>query len=264
MNEKKVVIYEVKDQIAYITLNRPERLNALNSELSIELGKTWKQFESDIEARVAIVQGAGNAFCVGQDIDVDVASIKPGDVDKMVADLRKAFPPNGIRVFKPIVGAIHGFALGAGFSLAIHGCDLTVAAAGTKFGFPESRVGVVGGIVEYLPYMPFKISLELLMTANYMSAERAYEIGMINKVVALPDLLLEAVKIAEVLKKNAPLTLRAIKYAQYKAVDNKMAKIRREATKEFDEYVRPQFYSEDIKEGTMAFIEKRDPRFKGK
>jgi enoyl-CoA hydratase/carnithine racemase len=263
MRENSLVIYEVKDHIAYISLNRPQSLNALNSEMSIELGKTWKRFESDAEARVAVFQGIGRAFCVGQDFNVDISSAKPEDVDKQVADLRKAFPSNGIRVLKPIVGAIQGFALGAGFSLAIHGCDITIAAAGTKFGFPEAKVGVVGGIVEYLPYMPFKISLELLMTAKFMSAERAYEIGMVNKVVALPDLLGEAVKIADVLKKNAPLTIRAIKYAQYKIVDNKMAKLRREAAKEFDEYIKPQFYSEDIKEGAIAFMEKREPRFRG-
>ncbi len=246
-----VVLYEVKDQIAYITMNRPEKLNAINNEMVAELSKTWDRFEQDPEARVAILSGAGRAFCGGADITP--GALEPGTV-------RKAFPVNGIQVLKPIIGAVHGLAMGAGSGLAIRGCDLTVAAEDAQFGFPEGRAGRVGGIIEYGPYMTFKQSMEFYLLGAWFDAQKAYEVGLVNKVVSKADLMNTAREWAEQLNKLAPLSLRIIKYGMYKIMDTPAAK----AEREFKKYVQTQFDSEDFKEGARAFQEKREPVFKGR
>jgi E-phenylitaconyl-CoA hydratase len=247
----KVVLYEVKDQIAYITMNRPDKLNALNNEMVSELNKTWDRFESDPEAKVAILSGAGRAFCAGADITP--GALEPGTV-------RKCFPVNGIQVLKPIIGAVHGLAMGAGSSLAIRGCDLTVAAGDAQFGFPEGRAGRVGGIIEYHPYMTFKQSMEFYLLGAWFDAQKAYEVGLVNKVVSRAELMGTAREWAERLNKLAPLSLRIIKYGMYKTMDTPVA----QADREYKKFVQPQFDSEDFKEGAKAFQEKREPLFKGK
>jgi enoyl-CoA hydratase/carnithine racemase len=245
-----VVLYEVKNQIAYITMNRPEKLNALNNEMVAKLSQTWEQFEQDPEAKVAILNGAGKAFCGGADITP--GALEPGTV-------RKAYPANGTQVLKPIVGAVHGLAMGAGSGLAIRGCDLTVAAEDAQFGFPEGRAGRVGGIIEYRPYMTFKQSMEFYLLGAWFDAQKAYEVGLVNKVVANEKLMDTAKEWAERLLKLAPLSLRIIKYGMYKIMDTPVA----QAEREFKQFVRPQFESEDFKEGARAFQEKREPVFKG-
>jgi enoyl-CoA hydratase/carnithine racemase len=246
-----LVLYEVKDQIAYITLNRPEKLNAINTEMVIELSKTWDRFEEDSDSKVAILSGAGRAFCGGADITP--GALEPGTV-------RRAFPLNGIQVLKPIIGAVHGLAMGAGSGLAIRACDLTVAAEDAQFGFPETRAGRVGGIIEYRPYMTFKHSMEYYLLGTWFDAQKAYEVGLVNKVVPMSELMDTAIDWAERLKKLAPLSLRIVKYGMYKIMDTPVA----QAEREFKKFVQTQFDSEDFKEGARAFQEKREPEFKGR
>jgi enoyl-CoA hydratase/carnithine racemase len=198
-----ILLYEVKNEIAHITMNRPEKLNALNGELSDALRETWIRFEKDPDAKVAIFSGAGKAFCAGADVT-------PGATDPNVPfQVHQGYPPNGISVFKPIVGAVHGYVLGSGYALAVRGCDITIAAESALFGFPEPRVGLPLPPVEYLPYMPFKISLEFMLLAwnggQIMNAQRAYEVGLVNKVVPDSELMSEAIRWAELLKKIPPL-----------------------------------------------------------
>ena len=246
-----LILYEVKDRIAYITMNRPEKLNAINNEMVAEFIKTWDRFEQDPDARVAILSGAGRAFCGGADITP--GALEPGTV-------RKAFPANGVHILKPIIGAVHGLAMGAGSGLAIRGCDLTVAAEDAQFGFPEGRAGRVGGIIEYRPYMTFKQSMEFYLLGSWFDAQKAYEVGLVNKVVSREDLMDAVRDWAEQLLKLAPLSLRIIKYGMYKIMDTPAA----QADREFKKYVQPQFDSEDFKEAAKAFQEKRDPVFKGR
>jgi enoyl-CoA hydratase/carnithine racemase len=246
-----VVLYEVKDQIGYITLNRPQKLNAVNPELCIELSKTWLKFEQDPEARIAIFSGAGKGFSAGADLNVG---------SELTQYLYLAYPPNGIKVFKPIISAVHGFAAGVSFGLAIRGADFTIVAEGTRLMFPEPKIGIVGSLMEYQPYMPFKVSLEFYMTGEDMDLKRAFDLGLVNKIVPESELMDEARNLAKLLINRAPLTLRAIKYAHYKHMETTANQARRE----FEDYIQVQKDSDDIDEGVRAFFENRDPVFKGR
>jgi len=251
---EEVVIYEVKDNIAYITLNDPENRNKLEPDICKALGDVWIRFEKDAEARVAILSANGPDFCVGADITSP----------NLLNVLGRAFPPNGTEVFKPIIGALNGTVCGSGYGLAL-GTDITYATRDTYFIFSEVRVGIVGAAPRYIPYMPFKVTLEFLLSGQPMSAQRAYEVGLVNKVVAdRAELMAEAVRMADIIKKHAPLSLRAIKYGLYKIRETETQKAMREARYEFDAYVKPQVVSEDFREGIKALFDLREPEFKGK
>jgi enoyl-CoA hydratase/carnithine racemase len=257
----EILRYEVKDEIAFIEMNRPDKLNALNSALSDALNQTWARYEADSSARVAILSGAGRAFCAGADLET-----RPQDDLGIPWAIRihRAYPQNGVSVFKPIVGAVHGYVLGGGWALAVRGCDITIAAESAKFGFPEPRVGISIPPVEYLPYTSFKASLEFMLLAwhggEMLDAHRAHELGMVNRVVPDADLMREAIRWANLLKSIPLGYIRAVKYGHYKAIQSKTA------TDEW-EYLNitwPQERSEDSREGRRAFKEKREPQFKGR
>jgi len=258
--DNDLVIYEVKEQIAYITMNRAEKRNALNTELCIELGNAWERFEHDSNARVAILSGAGKSFCVGFDLAQEVPNPDIATMTKAGETLMLALPLSGVRVFKPIIAAVQGSAVGAGFRLS-EACDLTIAAESTKFLYAEPKVGRMGHIRGYVPYMPFKVTLEFMLMGEPINAQRAYEVGLVNKVVPDDQLMNEAIRWADILKKNAPLVLRAVKFSLYKAVlDNPVYQVLVEQMKFF----KPILESEDKKEGLKAYLEKREPHFEGK
>ncbi len=252
------VLYEVKDRIAYIKLNRPAKMNAFNLEMSAALRDTWTRFENDPDAQVAILSSTSKHFSAGVDLtDEDRKGSKPWMY-------HEAYPRNGRTMFKPIVGAIQGYVLGQGYLIAVTGCDITIAADTAIFGYPESKAGVSQIPPEYVPYMPFKIALEFMLLSwkggELMDAKRAHEVGLVNRVVPESQLMDEAVRFAELLKRVPPLFIKSVKYGYYTQTERKVTR----DEVEYINYILPQEISEDKQEAIRAFAEKRDPVFKGK
>ncbi|MDY7102091.1 MAG: enoyl-CoA hydratase/isomerase family protein [Actinomycetota bacterium] len=250
-----VLTYEVDDQIAYITLNRPQRRNALNDELSRALIDVWPRFEADPDARVGILRGAGQDFCVGLDLN-------PGEVRNEVPHLmHQGYPRNGTEVFKPLIAAVQGNCMGGGYAFAVRGCDFTIMADTARLGFPEARAGIAIAPIDYIPLMPFKISLEFMMLAykggRFMDADRAYQLGLVNEVVPEDELDAAAIRWAEMLKTIPQLYIKAIKYGHYKAA--RMEYLEREM--DHVNYIWPQQISGERREAAAAMREKRDPDY---
>ncbi len=197
--------YEREGHIATITMNRPERLNAWGKSTSDELAEAFQQYDDDEEARVAILCGAGRAFCAGGDAKDYRERQAPWS--KSPQDELGIFGQS--KLFKPVIGAIQGHCLGAGLLLIAMRCDIRIAADNASFGLPEVAVGIVNCMVGISNQaLPLCVLMEMAMTADPIDAKRAYELGMINKVVPLADLMAEARKMAERIAKNSPDAIR--------------------------------------------------------
>ncbi len=243
-------LYEKKGKIAYVTLNRPEKMNALNTELIHELSRTWVDFREDDRLWVAILTGAGRAFCVG----ADYQSINDPEFTTTPIET-----PGHHQIWKPVICAINGQALGRGMGLAL-GCDIRVAAETAQFGCPEPKFGTITRVDIFEPYLPLGIASEVLLMGDNISARRAYELNLVNRVVPQEQLVNEATAIAERLCANAPLAVRGIKEMLSKNKDLS----RTEADALFEVVKARVRSSEDREEGMNAFKEKRKPRWQGR
>ncbi len=250
------VKYEVKDQIATITLDRPEAHNALNTAMRDGLTAAFARFAQDDNALVAILTAVGEkVFCAG------------GDLKEMSAMQLKVPPPDFIPYWnrtvhsdKPIIAVVNGFAYAGGFLLAQQ-CDLCIAAENAKFAITEAKRGRGAPWAGPLPWLiPPRIAMQLLITGEPISAARAYDIGLVNKVVPLAELQDEARRIAKGIADNAPLSVQAGKRMVYA-----VAKRAWDESLEIGEALfEPVYVSEDAQEGPLAFAQKRPPVWKGK
>jgi enoyl-CoA hydratase/carnithine racemase len=250
------VLYEVRDGIAWLILNRPEARNALNKAVRDGIREHAQAFADDPAVMVLVITGAGDkAFCAGGDL-------------KEMADVQMRIPPRDLMVYfnrslvtdKPIIAAVNGIAYAGGFLLA-QMVDLVIAAEHAQFAITEARVGRGSPWAAPLPWMigP-RAALELLTTAAPMSAQRAYELGFVNKVVPSAQLLDEAGKMARLIADNAPLTVRAGKRLVYASATLGYHDMFEEGHRIYEQA----YLSDDGLEGPRAFKEKRKPVWKGR
>ncbi len=246
------VLYEMVGQVAVIILNRPDKRNVVNTAMRDGVLAAWRRFDADPTARVAILTAAGDkAFCAGRDL-TEAAS---GHGHGFIPILR-----DEVSVAKPVIAAINGAALGGGCFLAIS-CDLCVAAEHATFALTEVRVGrapiysfLLNGVI------PQKAALEISMTGNPVSAQRAYELGLINHVVPATQLMETAMGLAADLCAAAPLSVAATKAMIYETAGLAPGSALQASLARFA----PVFESEDAMEGMRAFREKRPPQWKGR
>lgn len=250
------ILYENRGQVAVVTINRPEARNAINTGVREGLFAAWERFAKDKNARVAILTGTGDkAFCAGADLKEMSA--------RQLGVLPRNFLPTlnvNVHMSKPVIAAVNGVAYAGGWSL-VQMCDMAVAAESARFAVTEAKVGRgMPWAVPLTHMIPQKILLEILMTGNPISAQRAYEIGFVNHVVPTDQLMSKAMAIAETIAENAPLTVAAAKEMVYMATDmGRMAGL--EAARHLFNHV---YSSEDAQEGPRAFAEKRKPQWKGR
>jgi enoyl-CoA hydratase/carnithine racemase len=250
------ILYEERGPVAVITINRPESRNAINRGVREGLAEAWERFEKNSAARIAILTGAGDkAFCAGADLK-EMAQTKMGRIPR-------SFLPTlsvNTRVTKPVIAAVNGVAYAGGWAL-VQMCDIVVAAETARFAITEAKVG--RGMPWAAPLMhmiPQKVLLEILLTGDPISAQRAYEIGFVNHVVPANQVMTKALAIAEIIAENAPLTVAAAKEMVYMTTDMGRRAGLDAARHLFDHVYR----SEDAQEGPRAFAEKRKPRWQGR
>ena len=249
------LLTEVRDGVLIVTINRPEAKNAMNKAAAEGIAAAMDRLDADDDLRVGILTGAGGTFCSGMDLKGFLRGESPSVEGRGFGGVVQA-PPK-----KPLIAAVEGYALAGGLELMI-ACDLVVANAGAKFGIPEAKRGLVaaaGGVMMLPDQIPERIAMELALTGEFIDAQRAYELGLINKVVegsALDGALALAAKIVA----NGPLAVRVskaiVKQSRGWPMDERYARQ--------GELIAPVFVSEDAREGSLAFAEKRAPNWKGK
>jgi enoyl-CoA hydratase len=254
------LLFELSDGIARITLNRPDKLNALNATVIAELGDAVTRVETDAAVRAVILTGAGpKAFVAGADIS---------ELAEQTPLVGKARSTQGQLVFrrlercgKPVIAAVNGFALGGGCELAM-ACHIRLASENAKFGQPEVKLGIApgyGGTARLPRLVGRGRALELLLTGTMIDAAEAYRIGLVNRVVPADRLLDEAEALARAILENGPLAIRACLETVDAGLDSSLDQALLLESDQFGLLSA----SSDIREGTRAFLEKRKPTFEG-
>lgn len=248
------VLTEVRGNVLIVTLNRPEAKNAANKALAEGVAAAMDWLDSNNDLRVGIITGAGGTFCSGMDLKGFLAGERPHIPGRGFAGLTES-PPR-----KPLIAAVDGYALAGGFEIAL-ACDMIVANVDSKFGIPEVKRGLAaaaGGLVRLPRQIPQRLAMELALTGDFISAARAYEMGLINRIV--PGVALDgALELAEAISANGPLAVAASKQVIREQQDWSQAD---QWAKQF-ELTAAVFTSNDAREGAAAFAQKRAPNWTG-
>jgi enoyl-CoA hydratase len=257
----QTILYEKSEAIATITLNRPQSMNALNSRVFAELVHVLSEIEGDDEVKVAILAGSEKFFAAGADITEIGKIATPVEAHRFLKDAQAAF--NNIEdMAKPVIAAISGLALGGGCELVL-ACDLRIAAENAMFGQPEIKIGVIpgGGGTQRLPrIIGVTKAKELLYTGDFIDAQEAHRIGLVNKVVSVASLMEEAKKMALKIARQPGIALKMTKLAVNGGLNMDIKSAMAYEARCFELL----FSTEDQKEGMRAFVEKRKPNFKNR
>jgi dehydration protein DpgD len=257
------VIYEKRGHVAHVTLNRPERMNALDAHSHAELIEIFDNFEQDPDAWLAIITGAGDrAFCAGNDLKATAQASANGE-RRARPDARFAAITRGYDCPKPLIAAVNGVAAGGGFEIAL-ACDVVIAADTARFGLPEPRVGLIagaGGIHRLTRQIPLKQAMGMLMTGRLIDGEEGRRLGFVNEVVPAAQLMEAAERWASEMLECSPLLLQITKESAQAGfgltVDEAIAL-------DWEERIPRMLASQDYVEGPKAFAEKRAPVWTGR
>jgi len=243
-----VVSVEERGPVSIISINRPEKLNAINKAVAIELQQAFAAFDRSAQRVAILTGGGGRAFSAGADVTD-------------LPELWRCVPTVGIMTDKPIIAAIGGWCIGGGLVMAMM-CDLLVAADSAKFSYPEGKVGITGGMIAGLAArIPHKIAMEMMLVGEPIGAERAYQIGLANRVVPDGREVGEALALADKIVGLAPLALATMKRFVNEGV---LPKGPAELAARYGAELAAVRNSEDAAEGVRAFKERRKPRYRGR
>jgi enoyl-CoA hydratase len=265
------LIYEKKENIAYLTLNRPEAHNAIDPETVLELLDAWEDYRDDSSMRCAVISGKGDkTFCSGADLErlipLFTGARKPEtDADQKVQEnplLAQKALLRDFQLYKPVIAAVNGHAIAGGMEL-LYSTDIRIASENARFGLQEVKWAIfpMGGSSVKLPrQIPYAKAMEILLTGELIDAREAYRLGFINRVLPQDKVMEEAERIARIIAENGPMAVAAVKRA---VLLNTGLTLHEGLAKEMEIAI-PVFMSDDVKEGPRAFKEKRKPVFKGK
>jgi enoyl-CoA hydratase len=250
------VLVERRGRVLLITLNRPDARNAVNLAVSEGIAAALDSLDADGDLSVGVLTGAGKGFSAGMDLKAFATGERPHVEGRGFAGITRRSAD------KPLVAAIEGFAVAGGLEVALS-CDLIVAARDARLGIAEVKRGLVaagGALFRLSKRIPYHAAMELALTGEFIDGQRAYELGLVNRVTEPGSALGAALELAEGIAQNAPLALAASK----KIVSQAPGWTEAEAWQRQDEIAGPVFTSEDAREGAVAFAEKRPPEWKGR
>lgn len=254
----EMILTETRGRVGLARLNRPQAMNALNNQLLRELMEALETFDQNDAVGAMVITGNEKAFAAGADIK-EMA----GKSHQQIIDQDHVAVFGRIRTIrKPVIAAVSGWALGGGCEIALS-CDMIVASESAKFGQPEINIGVIpgaGGTQRLTRAVGKAIAMEMILNDRRLTAQEAYQFGMVNRVVTTEGYLEEALKLAEEVASRAPIAVRVAKNMINQAFDMSLSNGLAEERQEFYSL----FATEDQKEGMQAFIEKRKPEWKGR